>query len=631
MSLPPDLRPTSWLGRLAHRLFPETVTGLVKRSVWESWSKLVQGKQPGYEAGQPQTVNPGAYVTGARESELPIEQIEHLRAQSWHLWRNNSDVRKLLRQLTSKIVGRQGLVPQSTAVRSDGTPHLEFRRRASQLWQRADACFDFRGIPGRGGRTLAGLQRVALREIVLSGEVLFQVSRIGKVKARGMDNPWQACLNLIGAERLNVVVPDADAAPGNGIYRGIELNADLDRVAYHLLQPAAPGYFGNTLSPVLESRRFPADEIYHAFIDEDTTQLRGVPWFASALIDATDAGDLNYNVLKAAMISACVVGSYSLSQGKKNLGLNPSSTSRLTDAAGNKIESIRPGMLIDTGNGGSFQLHNPQNPSTNIVDFLAVLKRRMANGAPGVKGSSVTGDYRNSTFSSERSADNDAWPELEEQQDWFAATFCQPVWSELLDAAVLAGWFDGVVTVDEYLAERWRFRGANWQGPVARSINPIDDANAGGRRVALGQSSVQAEARKNATDWRQNLQENEEFRQTALSMGLPDWYVAAVLCGDTIAQAVVAAESAQAQAAAAQVSSGNGKGTDASSKTASASKATGSGRSVLPVDADAARDPGRGVPLSGGGGRFRDAGSGVRLATGACGANGAFDVGRPVL
>ena len=43
----------------------------------------------------------------------------------------------------------------------------------------------------------------------------------------------------------------------------------------------------------------------------------------------------------------------------------------------------------------------------------------------------------------QRSADNDAWPELETVQDWFSCGFVQPVYEQVIRAAML------------YVTSRW--------------------------------------------------------------------------------------------------------------------------------------------------------------------------------
>jgi hypothetical protein len=115
---------------------------------------------------------------------------------------------------------------------------------------------------------------------------------------------------------------------------------------------------------------------------------------------------------------------------------------------------------------------------------------------PGVKGSTLTGDYRGGSFASERAADNEVWPEAEVVQDWFAEQYFQPIYEEVITQGILIGYFAGVVTPEEFAARKDSFLACAWQGPVARSINPVDDATAASLRKQTLISSPQIEAQK---------------------------------------------------------------------------------------------------------------------------------------
>jgi capsid protein len=149
--------------------------------------------------------------------------------------------------------------------------------------------------------------------------------------------------------------------------------------------------------------------------------------------------------------------------------------------------------------------------------------RTEAASVPGIKPTSLTGDYRNASFSSERSADNDAWPELEGVQDWMSWTFCQPTYEELIDTAVEAGYFDGVAgfSIGDYLKRRAEYVRAEWRGPVARSINPKDDAAAGLQRMKSLVSSPQREAALAGVSLQDVLEEWEELSEQLTERGLP--------------------------------------------------------------------------------------------------------------
>jgi capsid protein len=201
----------------------------------------------------------------------------------------------------------------------------------------------------------------------------------------------------------------------------------------------------------------------------------------------------------------------------------------LQDGDGNKLSAVQPGMLLDLGRNGEIQMVNPMRPNANIGEFVAHMLRSQATAVPGVKGSTLTADFRNSSISSERSADNDVWPEIESLQDWFAGGFCQPIYERLIVDAVAAGYFDGIIDADEFKARKEDYLQCGWQGPVARSINPADDAEASRKRVQNGQSSPQREAALIGRNWQELVMETKEYIAFAEEQELPESVIAQAL------------------------------------------------------------------------------------------------------
>jgi len=469
-----------------------------------------------------------------KENQVSGSRVDSLRSQSWDLYRDNPSARKIVRTIVAKVVGKRGMMPESLAMNSDGTPNVEFRAKAQELWQRIQSGFDSRGLPGRGGVTFAQLQKLALRATVLSGDTFYRLVPIDQTKQRRHDLPIPITLQMIDACRLadesEIVRPEIPE--GHTVYRGIELNADGERVAYHVrIQPAwaSANQPGNV-------RRFTVDQIGHLYSEEDIDQLRGIPWFAAALVKTRNTEDLDYNVLKATAMAACIVGTYSKPTGAARVGLaagiNPVASSidgsDLTDGDGNTVTKIQPGMMLNVGKDGKFELLSPSQPN---------------------KSSTVTGDYRNSSFSSERSADNDAWPELHDVQEWFASSFCHPIYEAVIRAGILSNFFDGIVSAAEFQADPGRFSVANWQGPVALSINPKDDAEAAAARIHAGLSSLQMETAKINVNWRDVLNDNAELYAIAEAKGIPAEVVNNILGVDTADQIAVAQANADAAAA----------------------------------------------------------------------------------
>lgn len=490
-----------------------------------------------------------------KENQVSGSRVDSLRSQSWDLYRDNPSARKIVRTIVAKVVGKRGMMPESLAMNSDGTPNVEFREKAQELWQRIQSGFDSRGLPGRGGVTFAQLQKLALRATILSGDTFYRLVPIDQAKQRRHDLPIPITLQMIDACRLadesEIVRPEIPE--GHTVYRGIELNADGERVAYHVrIQPAwaSANQPGNV-------RRFTVDQIGHLYSEEDIDQLRGIPWFAAALVKTRNTEDLDYNVLKATAMAACIVGTYSKPTGAARVGLaagiNPVASSidgsDLTDGDGNTVTKIQPGMMLNVGKDGKFELLSPSQPNMNPEGFVQHLQRQTANAFPGVKSSTVTGDYRNSSFSSERSADNDAWPELHDVQEWFASSFCQPIYEAVIRAGILSNFFDGIVSAAEFQSDPGRFSVANWQGPVALSINPKDDAEAAAARIHAGLSSLQMESAKINVNWRDVLNDTAELYAIAEAKGIPPEVINNILGVDTADQIAVAQANADAAAA----------------------------------------------------------------------------------
>ena len=478
------------------------------------------GGQSGYQAGKLNRLTKAWAAARSNENAQPRTDIARLRALSWDLYRNNPQAKKICRSLESKVIGR-GLKPQSQAVNEDGTPNVPFRTRAHELWRALHERLDYRGKPGSGGQDFTELSKLALRSVILGGEVLYRFRPQEKQK----DSLPAVKIQLIHADRLADQIQEV---PGGMVYFGIQLDANEQRVAYHIFpyHPSDPrGQSAQSAQPVA------ASEMGHLYIAEDIDQLRGTPWFSAALLKMREASDYEFNELKAAAVSACVVLGYRRSAGQTQFGVNQPDDWDLTDADGNAITAIQPGMLLDLGKTGEIQGFNPQRPNTAMGEFMGHMLRSQATAVPGVKGSTLTGDFRQSSFSSERSADNDVWPELEGLQDWFAGSFCQPIYERVVSAAVAAGWFDEVEGFDagDFLARRDEYIRCEWKGPVARSINPKDDAEASRRRVQNGQSTPQKEIAAAGGNWQENIMQVAEFIEFCGEQEIPESLVAQML------------------------------------------------------------------------------------------------------
>jgi lambda family phage portal protein len=499
------------------------VQRMVARATMSQIQAIGSGGSGGYDAAKLNRLTKANRAAASNENAQPRGDIRNLRALSWKLYRNNAQAKKICRTLESKVIGR-GLQPHSQATKADGSPHVEFRTAAHKLWRACHESLDYRGRPGQGGQDFTELSKTALRGTILGGDMLYRF-RTGDARKKmpGLN------VQLIHSDRLSGDQPAQGTPPGAVLFNGIELNQQDRRVAYHLWRyhPSDP-LANNGLQTVV---RVPASEIGHLYVAEDVDQLCGTPWFSAALSKMIDTGDYEFTELTAAKVAACVVMGYRRSSGQTapGLGLSQPDNWDVTDADGNKLSAVQPGMLLDLGRNGEIQMVNPMRPNANIGEFVAHMLRSQATSVPGVKGSTLTGDFRNSSFSSERSADNDIWPEIESLQDWFAGGFCQPIYERLVTDAIAAGYFDGIVDAQEFKERKEDYLRCGWQGPVARSINPVHDADASRMRVQNGQSSPQREAALLGRNWQELVMETKEYIAFAKEQELPESIIAQAL------------------------------------------------------------------------------------------------------
>ena len=449
-----------------------------------------------------------------------VEEVLRVRARAWNEWRNSSHARKIGRSIRSKVIGT-GLVPKSIAQSPDGEANDAFRRRARRIWNRWAKAPMTVGRPGQGGLSFVDLSHLALHEVIYGGEVLIHHRLHTREQARARRLAVGYTVTLIEGERLQESATQIpDAVDGSLLFRGVECDQDYRRLAYHILdhhpQSAIPGVLRET------AKRIDAQEIQHLYIPERTSQLRGVSWLAPVLGRIRDIRDYNEAELVAANISACMA-LFIKSNSPVTRGISGNAGASDTDGRGNTIERLEPGMIRRLAPGEEVESFLPNRPNSQAGPFMTAMLHGVATGMPGVKASTITGDYRGSSFSSEKSSDNDTWPEIEELQGWFAAGFLQPVYERVLLTAWLEGQFADVLPEGLDLAdpENEDLLAASWHGPVARSINPLADEQASSQAIRTGTSSLPIEAANRGYDWLEILDDVRAVLQAAEEREIP--------------------------------------------------------------------------------------------------------------
>jgi lambda family phage portal protein len=281
-----------------------------------------------------------------------------------------------------------------------------------------------RQIDAEGRHDLAGLIKLAMGTIVVSGEVL--VRRHVRRVEDGLALPFQ--LQVLEPDFLDIL-KDYALPDGGRIIQGVEFNARGQRVAYWLY-PEHPGAFSGRAT-FRQSQRVPASDVLHVFKPGRPGQVRGVSWFAPVLVRFKDFDELEDAQLMKQKVAALLAVITTDPDGQ---GL-PIGT---TDPATPAVDMLEPGMILNATSGRQVTVVAPPSVS-GYPEYSRTIQRAIATGV-GVSYEDLTGDYTNLPFSAARMARLRHWARV---QDWrwriLVPQLLDPLWSWAMEFAEILG------------------------------------------------------------------------------------------------------------------------------------------------------------------------------------------------
>lgn len=386
-----------------------------------------------------------------------------IRARSRDMHKNNGDFKKFLSLFEANVVGADGFVLKSGAVRSVADPALDAEAAFTVeyhfgRWARTPMCVD-----ATGRKTFAGLCRLAALHWARDGECFIVLNRHAQ--------------NAYGLS-LRIVRPDACpewyggvAENGNWIRGGVEVEPETFRpTAYYFVMARED----NSLPVVHDGkvqhlRRIPASDVLHLYKQNDECQTRGIPLTHAALKVGKMLEEFNEAELAAARDEANWLGVFHAPAGRDG---EIAALDEDADAQGGLSRSSRKAHDIILPSGWDYDPKVPQHPNREVSAFKATMKRDLAN-CMDVEYANFANDWGGVSYSSVRAgtlSERDQWLML--QAD-FIDQVCTPVF-----LAWLAGWLDlassGRYSAADFerLAEH-AFRGRRWAW-----VDPMRDVNA---------------------------------------------------------------------------------------------------------------------------------------------------------
>lgn len=425
--------------------------------------------------------------------------LDRLRSRSRDLAKNNEYAAKFLRMVRNNVAGKDGFVLQARCVDANGKPDSMANKAIEDAfwrWGRAGRC----EVTGR--LSFPDVVRTLVVALARDGEFL-----VRRVRGRGAGE-FGFQLQLLDIERLDTRYNVAATAGSNAVVMGVEIDTVGRPVAYHIFT-ALPGEPGGLQR---QRERVPADEIWHKFIPFELEQNRGVPWMHAAMRRMNDLNGYREAAVIAARIGAMKMGFFTSKDGEP-----PPNDGR--DAAGNFIAEASPGEFAVLPEGYGFQTFDPTYPHEQFEAFVRGALRGIAS-ALGVAYPSLGNDLNGVNFSSIRAGlleEREEWVVL---QNWFIASFLEPLFEEWLDMSLLAGAIRLPNGSPLPAAKADKFRAHTWLGRRWEWVDPLKDIQASIKAIEAGLASPQQIAASLGRDVEEILEDIAAFQKLAAEKGV---------------------------------------------------------------------------------------------------------------
>lgn len=462
--MPPS---TSWLDRAIGFLAPQVALRRLRARTAHDQLARVFRHYEGAATGR-RTQNWYRVTTDANAAIGP--SLAYLRNAARDLVRNNPYAESALSTIVDHTVG-WGIVAS--------TPHAVWEQ-----WTTTTA------IDADGRHDLAGLEKLVMRTVVESGEVL--VRRRARRLEDGFPLPVQ--LQVLEPDFLDTTKDTASLPNGGQIVQGVEFDALGRRAAYWLYR-SHPGSTVSVTSTTFSgaSSRIPASDVIHIFKASRPGQVRGPSWFAPVLLRFKDFDEFEDATLMKQKIAACLAVITSDVDGSAQ----PLGTADDTESPA--VDSLEPGMIMNVPPGRDITVVQPP-AVTDYQNFSKTTLRAIATGL-GVSYEDMTGDYEGLPFSAARMS---RLRHLAHVDDWrwrlLVPQFLNPVWGWAMEAADLMGLTIAPAT--------------EWTVPPLPMIEPDKEGLAIQRNIRTGITTLSEEIRARGYNRDQFLDElQEDFKE----------------------------------------------------------------------------------------------------------------------
>jgi lambda family phage portal protein len=424
-----------------------------------------------YEAAKPWSRTANWVRTQADANVSAGAALSTLRALSHDLVRNNPWAQNAIGIIQNNTVGT-GILAKALGLAADAP-----FQAAWKTWANSTQC------DADGRLTFSGLQSLAMRTVVESGEVL--IRRRWRRPEDGLALPMQ--LQVLEPDLIDTSIDNRTGIEGGQIIQGVEFDALGRRVAYWLFtEHPGSGRTGFARS----SRRVTASDLIHVYRVDRPGQVRGVPWLCTAILRLKDFDEFEDAQLMRQKIAAMFAAIFTDAEGETPaLGVVDPTSPPPPDA---QVQTLEPGTILTGPPGRDVKFANP--PLVTDDGFSARALRGVAAGLQ-ITYEDMTGDYSGFNYSSSRQSQKRHHQAVEHWRwNMLIPHACDGTWAWAAGAATLAGLLKAPV-------------GVEWTPPPVAQIDPDKEGNAVKRAIRTGLKSVSGAIREQGLDPETHLAE----------------------------------------------------------------------------------------------------------------------------
>ena len=341
--------------------------------------------------------------------------------------------------------------------------------------------------------------------------------------------PYGLRVHLIESDRVStphtsgtaVNLYATDEKTGNRIFNGVEVTAGGRVVAYHICST----YPNSQLLATKKWERVKAfgdrtgtPNVLMIFEAERAEQYRGVPYLAPVIESLKQLTRYSDAEMMAAVINGFFTVFITSEKGTSEMGFTGVVDDEDSVSDDEINYEIGPGMVNMLNPGEKIEIADAKRPSSNFDAFTTALAKYIG-AALEIPVELLIKNF-NSSYSASRAALLEAWKAFRMKRKWLAADFCQPVYEIFLTEAVASGRIKAPGFFLDPAIKKAYCR-AQWNGPAPGMIDPVKEATAAEKRIAIGVSTRQRESiEMTGTDFDANVAQLARESQLMKEAGL---------------------------------------------------------------------------------------------------------------